>query len=570
MDMPITQINSEDLINIEQHFRVSAGPGAGKTYWLINHIKNVLHNSKRLHKSRKIACITYTNVAVDTILSRIAFASDRIEVSTIHSFLYKHVVKPYAQFLELEFGLIAKEMDGHDDTILSNYSFLQEWKVNTSQQRINEDNKIVDAIKNAHWKFDAAGDLIVRTERPYQANGYAIKNDSYLVYKKMAWAKGVVHHDDVLFFSYSLLKKYPFILNVLRAKFPYYFIDEFQDTNPIQTKIIQLIAQSETIVGVIGDQAQSIYGFQGAVFSQFQSFSITGLVDYSMSKNRRSTKKIVTLINGIRSDITQEPLRDDEGEVPTLLVGEMNSAFIKSKEISGNLAVFTLSRLNLTSNLMKRDVNDNGYDSKLLDKLLEVDKPSNTNHYRSKIVAACIKAVELARQKRFKDAIKELSKTFASNHQKEKGRKEALKVLKILLAKYDSFKGQSLYKFYEVIKGEVRNEISALRNGASKTFYEGHTYQQLAVCVSILEDESLHRTIHKAKGTEFDNVLLILGKESDLAFIQNSDIGNEEHRINYVAVSRAKNRLFINVPELSAINETALTSKLSICRLPKN
>ena len=80
--------------------------------------------------------------------------------------------------------------------------------------------------------------------------------------------------------------------------------------------------------------------------------------------------------------------------------------------------------------------------------------------------------------------------------------------------------------------------------------------------------EYVHRTIYKAKGAEFDNVMLILKAENDLEFIKSPDISKEEHRINYVAVSRAKENLFINVPELSANNERLLGSKLSICRLP--
>lgn len=89
-------ITSSDLIPIEQHFKVIAGPGAGKTHWLVNHIKNVVKNSVRLEKTRKIACITYTNIAVETIMKRLGTSiANRVEVSTIHSFLYRHVVKPY-------------------------------------------------------------------------------------------------------------------------------------------------------------------------------------------------------------------------------------------------------------------------------------------------------------------------------------------------------------------------------------------------------------------------------------------------------------------------------------------
>ena len=91
-----TSITSNDLIPIEQHFRIYAGPGAGKTYWLVNHIKNVLHTSLRLSKTRKIACITYTNIAVETIQKRLGTSANQVEVSTIHSFLYKHIISFFA------------------------------------------------------------------------------------------------------------------------------------------------------------------------------------------------------------------------------------------------------------------------------------------------------------------------------------------------------------------------------------------------------------------------------------------------------------------------------------------
>lgn len=66
-----------------------------------------------------------------------------------------------------------------------------------------------------------------------------IKKASYIDYRKQHWSSGKIHHDDVLFFSYQLIKKFPYILEVIRAKFPYFFIDEFQDCNPIQLGIIK-------------------------------------------------------------------------------------------------------------------------------------------------------------------------------------------------------------------------------------------------------------------------------------------------------------------------------------------
>jgi DNA helicase-2/ATP-dependent DNA helicase PcrA len=569
MDMPINRIASDSsLIDIEHHFRVSAGPGAGKTHWMVEHIRNVLHRSDRLGKTRKIACITYTNIAVETILSRLGTSADRVEVSTIHSFLYKHIVKPYVSFIAAGYGLSIEEMDGHNDIILSNYSFLKDWKTRTGQQRIRSDNEIVAAISKAKWKFDGK-DLVCKPDYPMRVDGYPIRNDSYYEYKKMTWEKGVLHHEDVLFFGYQLIEKCPFILKVLRAKFPYFFVDEFQDTNPIQAAILHQIGQSETIVGIIGDTAQSIYGFQGAEPAKFTSFNLPEMVDYQMAENRRSTNEIIQVLNGIRSDIQQISYNDETGVRPTIIVGETNDSLRWSKEQCRGEKICSLSRDNITSNAMKREISGVSFNDKLFEELQEKDNPSSSNRYRSKVVIACIKATELAREGKFKDSIKELENVFKVKTDKARGKREALKHIRTLLKKYDDYKNGSLYEFYLVVKADIKNDISDLRSGASKTFYEGHTYQQLSLCVRIVEDTSLHKTIHKAKGDEFDNVLLILREEDDLAFLLNPDLTAtnkeaEEQRINYVAVSRAKKRLFVSVPSLQASKQAILSGKFQI------
>jgi len=228
MDMSINQINSDERIPIEQHFRVSAGPGAGKTYWLVNHIKNVLHQSERLGKTRKIACITYTNVAVETILKRLDASADRVEVSTIHSFLYKHIVKPYAPFIADEYDLNVQEMDGHDDHIVS-FSKVSDW-IKADYRSLNylfSDNILTAShLEGLRWTLDESDLKIKITQRkgnytvemkkgqkeiPFISEG---EQDKLLAYKKLYWQDGIIHHDDVLFFSYQLIQKFPFILQV--------------------------------------------------------------------------------------------------------------------------------------------------------------------------------------------------------------------------------------------------------------------------------------------------------------------------------------------------------------------
>src|SRR5699024_11928038 len=68
----------------------------------------------------------------------------------------------------------------------------------------------------------------------------------------------------LIYFSYKIIEEYPFVLEVLRKKSPYFFIDEFQDSNPVQVRLVENLAHEETTIGIIGDKAQSIYEFQGA------------------------------------------------------------------------------------------------------------------------------------------------------------------------------------------------------------------------------------------------------------------------------------------------------------------
>ncbi|PFC19333.1 DNA helicase, partial [Bacillus thuringiensis] len=135
--------SSNDKIQIDNHFKLCAGPGAGKTSFLINHINNILSHSTRLSKSRRVACITYTNTGVETILSRLNNMTNEIEVSTIHSFLYNHIVKPYLWLLDdIIFPL--DKLDGHDD-IKPGYTLLKTYKEKSNQNWITDNQKLSKA-----------------------------------------------------------------------------------------------------------------------------------------------------------------------------------------------------------------------------------------------------------------------------------------------------------------------------------------------------------------------------------------------------------------------------------------
>jgi len=279
-----------------------------------------------------------------------------------------------------------------------------------------------------------------------------------------------------------------------------------------------------------------------------------------MSDNRRSTNQIVSILNNIRTDIHQNNYRNIDGAIPKIFIGDLTATHEEAKRVCQDANVYTLSRDNITSNAMKKDVNGRNLNAKLFTELQEADKPSSNNKYRSSLIIACLKAVELSHENKFKEAIKELEKRFKSKTDIEFGKREALKHLNTLLSNYETYKDGSLYDFFIFTRENIKSDISNLINrGAAKPFYESHSYQEMALCVKVPEDISQHKTIHKAKGDEFNNVMLVLKDERNLSFLLAPDvITSEEQRVNYVAVSRARENLFISIPTLSVANRATL------------
>lgn len=219
------KIDSDTLIPIENHFRVAAGPGAGKTYWLVKHIKNVLHHSQRLKKTRKIACITYTNIAVETVLNRLGTNINQVEVSTLHSFLYKHILKPYASYLDKEYELNVNEMDGHQDTVvhfkkvkywIENHSNVDQlvhpYTVNQLIKRSENIESLTRWLERLRYHIDEHDNIIIsgdnkqaywidekKKQRHLNKTCLKILSLDLIAYKKLYWLKGNVDHNDVLF-----------------------------------------------------------------------------------------------------------------------------------------------------------------------------------------------------------------------------------------------------------------------------------------------------------------------------------------------------------------------------------
>lgn len=546
--------DSKELIGIEEHFKLVAGPGAGKTTFLINHIKNILTNSNRLSKVKKIACITYTNTGVETILSRLEDSLDNVEVSTIHSFLYKNVIKPYLWVLDDEFKFSHEDINGHDE-VIPTHSLLERWIKETKQNYLfGKDKELIKSLSNLRWEMNYEGVKIIFSKVYYnKVENYSIKRDSLLHYKKICWENGLISHDDVLYLSYKILEKEEGILKILRAKFPYLIIDEFQDTNPIQTYMISKLAEKEMRVGVIGDEWQSIYEFQGARVEEFEGFNLEGMKLYKLENNHRSTKEIIDVLNDIRNDeaFKQVSCENKSGDKPMVLVGNFFEAYKKATSICEGESLYTLTRTNSMANKFKYNLNDDfgkcDFEKSPEELILNL---RTFDGERGKLILNIIYGIEYCKQNKIKEAIKHIKKAYRRVEGFDN--REALKVLYDLTSKYDEFIELNIEDFYmKYVYNFYKNE-SKISKGKKKEIYSILTYKKIAVAIKLNEENSINKTIHKSKGDEFDNVLVVINeKERNLEFLLNPNKNNEDDRLYYVAFSRAKKRLFINVSELN-------------------
>lgn len=358
------EINSGDLFTPEQlsnHIKIYAGPGAGKTHFLVENIKNIVKTDERVSRSkvRKVLCITYTNAAVDEIKRRLDRYSDAVEVNTIHGFIIENIILPFQDDLKKiiydEFG-IAVSPKVKITSQIEGLGILHGYDREEIHGFINAETA---STKELSYSKKIMGDVQVDIQR-YLSDGKRqlkasskISEGDVLPIKKFTWSVvAKLTHDEILYFGYRIVQNNSTATYALRVKFPFIFVDEFQDTNPLQVLLLQHLGAKSTIIGVIGDVAQSIYSFQGARPTQFLGLTSIGgrdIIEYSISGNRRSPENIVSLCNYLRSEdalsqVSIKPYETDEQKV----------------EIDAKKIVFVVGQSPVANALLEKVISDGG------------------------------------------------------------------------------------------------------------------------------------------------------------------------------------------------------------------
>lgn len=571
-----TLTSSDRLNDIEHHFRVTAGPGSGKTHWLIGHVRQVAQESQRITPCSRIGVISYTNIAVREIQRRLGAAADVTEVSTIHSFLFGYVVRPYLHLLKDSVGAdVAAHhlVDTHSEHFIAHDVFDGWLDLYGRRQVLMQPNNLQllrTRLRGISVRIDTDGlpfHAPCKTESRDKHIVDLLTPERLLAYKSQYWKRGHIDHEDVLYFAYRLLAEFPALRMFLSAKFPYLFIDEFQDTLPVQAAVVRWLADAGTMVGVIGDPEQAIYSFLDASPTHFNGFQLPGFKAYSIDGNRRSTQSIVTFLNGIRTDgLEQQPVETENGTPPTVYFGSLAGALSHARENS-QFASTMLVLARSHKNVLRARRPDALTDAATWENVEEADTD------RHRFLFAVASATDLALRGLFDLAVQRLVQGISSRKRFrppmkydgevtiEKRRAVALSLLEHAVANHAAMLRRSTLEVYRALTDCVGTCLDglSLTKATRGKFCDQMTssaYADLIHGIKTTDETRLTRTIHQAKGGEAGAVFVVLGT-GEAEHILNPKAGEEEHRITYVALSRAKSELFIYCPERTLQNRFA-------------
>jgi len=238
----------------DENVLISACPGSGKTRVIV---AKLLRLTDGLENSpRSVACITYTNAAVDEISSRVKKLGsnamlEACEVATIHSFCLRYILRPYSWLVPdvpSQFTILTRDSDKFEDLVRA----VEAEVGRPVQYRAFEDY--------ASLRMTTEGD-----PRGPGITGGVVSDCTARRFWELMRLQGYIDYALILYYSFLILRDHEFVSQGLSSKFSWMLVDEFQDTTDIQTEILSLLhRQLNSQFFLVGDENQSISAFAGA------------------------------------------------------------------------------------------------------------------------------------------------------------------------------------------------------------------------------------------------------------------------------------------------------------------
>ncbi len=583
----------EAVLYNEGPLLILAGAGSGKTKVLTTKIAYLI---KELNISPwEILAITFTNKAALEMRERVdkmigSIAKD-IQISTFHSFGLKILRENYER---LDYSKNFVIMDSDDSLTI----------VKKILKSLNYDPKIYNpkAIRNkiSNCKNEL---LSPKDYERYIASDYEkVIDEVYYKYEDKLKQNNAVDFDDLLLLPIILFRKYPAVLQKYQERYKYILIDEYQDTNEAQYILSKMISASYKNICVVGDADQAIYGFRGANYKNILNFEkdYPNALSIKLEQNYRSTKNILDAANcviknneqrkeknlwstkGDGDKITYYRAYDEKDEshytameikklldtgkdasdiavlyrtnaqsrvieeellkqnIPYRIVGGFS--FYQRKEIKDLLAYLKLIYNPKDDVSLLRVINTpkRGIGLKTIENLTKIADSKDISLFE---------AIEEGKELKFKNLILSLQKVS-----------ETVTLTELIDKVLDSTEMKKELENEKSIESEIRLENLEEFKSITKAFEERIglvSLEDFLYEVSLVNDKDEYKdtrnkvslmTIHAVKGLEYD-IVFVLGLEEGIFPHLNSLMSNseteEERRLCYVAITRAKDKLYL-------------------------
>ena len=278
---------------------IIAGAGTGKTRTLVY---RVAHLIDRGVPAERILLLTFTRRAAQEMLSRaerlVGSNSKRVHGGTFHATAHR-LLRKYgpAAGLPKDFSI----MDQSDSADLMQLSRAQLGYATKSKRFPKKET--LQYVYSRHINTGFSVDDIVREEYPQFVDYLEDFGKIYADYTKRKQERNLVDYDDLLLFWALLLEASPELCERIAGMYDHVLVDEYQDTNVLQARILRGMCKCHSNITVVGDDAQSIYSFRGANFRNILDFpkQFEAATTVTLEQNYRSTQPILAVTNTLIS-----------------------------------------------------------------------------------------------------------------------------------------------------------------------------------------------------------------------------------------------------------------------------
>jgi len=594
------ELNKAQLEAVEYNkgpLLIIAGAGSGKTRTLSYKVARLVEDGVN---PENILLLTFTRRAAREMISRaetvLSTGLKKITGGTFHSFA-NMILRKYAKFADLKNNFTVLDRADAEDII----NHIRGKVIDKKEKRfprkgtileifsktINKDINIEELVKKEFRQFEHCTQKLITIAQEYSS------------YKR---SHSMLDYDDLLLYLKVLLMSNESVRKSISEKYKYVLIDEYQDTNSIQAQIIKLIAAHNNVTAV-GDDSQSIYSFRGANFKNILDFpnQYENCKIITLEQNYRSSQNILNFANFVLEKAKEKyskKLFSDivSAEKPALVCasdtaceGEFVVQRILEYVNEEDISLEDIAVLSRSSSLMY-DVETELIKQKIPYRKIGGLKFTETAHIKDiiaylRVVLNPTDEISLNRILLLTEGIGTssaakllpiLSGTFhlkdipLKNIQKE-NISELIKVLEEARKKIDNPQSaaETILDYYEPILTAHYDDAEKRKKDLDHILYLSAKYPNLEDFLSdmaleppelsvtdtedgAVKDELLTlSTIHGAKGTEYKIVFLIGAVDGRLPSVYSFNSPeelDEELRLFYVAITRAKTDLYITYP----------------------